>query len=317
MGIYARLVYKEFSDKIGEARKERASIVLLTVPGMGVSHFIKKYIEKVDGGVKRITGENEDLSEFNFLDLDFDKRGVRESLSLVDEYMKKANLKQKFAVVINTPYVLDGREYKSSYLASHVYDVWMMRVNNVVETADFVEELGVDLTKKDQSRLFELSGGLGRLIKYLAVNKEKWGNLAENKELLRVMDKSLEVIGKTDEKMLQQMEVKGRLLGELLKKRLREKGADIKIERDLSFSEFGEKQAERLTNMEAVLLRALAASNDLLLTRDEIADLKWGEESYEDYSDQAIGKAMRRLEKKLGRHRLVAIPKIGYKLELR
>lgn len=292
-------------------------MVLLTIPGMGMSYFIKKYVEKIGNRVSRIVGEGEELSDFNFLDLDFDKRGVEESLKLVDEYMKKANLKQKFAVVVNTPYILDSRKYKDSYLSSHVYDKWTMRTHDRSETHDFIEGLGVGLSNKDVDKLFEMSKGLSRLVKYLAVNRERWGSLESDKELLRIMDKTLEVFSKTGDIWLKKMGVGGKLMENLLKKRVEEKGVDIKIERDLSFFELGVKQFDRLTNMEAVLLKALVASNDLLLTRDEIADLKWGNESYEDYSDQAIGKAMRRLEKKLNKHKLVAIPKVGYKLELK
>lgn len=327
MGIYTRRIYKEFAHKIDESKKENASMILLTVPGMGASHFVRKYMEEAGGKMTRIVGEGESLEGLNFLDLDFDKRGIKESLELIDGYMKQTDLRQKFVVVMNMPYVLSKKEYRDSYLASHVYSSWLMRVNDKGETEDFVEELGIELSVKEQTRVFELSGGIGRLIKYLAVNKEKlsWqiDKLVADSELMRVFDKSLEVIGKTSDEVLVKMGIKDSddgfvsdLVKDMLNKRMVEKGVDIKIERDLSFFEFGAKQDERLTNMEAVLLKALVVSKDLLLTRDEIADLKWGDESYEGYSDQAIGKAMGRLEKKLKKHKLVAIPKVGYKLEL-
>ena len=328
MGIYARQIYKKFASKMEEMARERASIVVITIPGLGVSYFVGKYLEKTGKGEKRIVEEGQKLADFNFLDLDFDKRGAEEGLRLVDDYMKQADLKQKFVVVVNTPWLLKGKAYKSSYLASHVYDSWVMRVHDKKETIDFVDDLGIKLSDKEMKRLFELSGGISRLIKYLAVNKEELempiNEIVESEDILRIFEKSLEVIGKTDDEWLVRMGIKNNqnefvseLVGGLLKKRMKIKGVEIEVGRDMSVYEYGKRGKERLTGMEAVLLKALIADGDLLLTRDKIADLKWEGESYDKYSDQAIGKAMLRLGEKLKKHKLVAIPKLGYKLELK
>lgn len=46
-------------------------MVLLTIPGMGMSYFIKKYVEKIGNRVSRIVGEGEELSDFNFFGFRF------------------------------------------------------------------------------------------------------------------------------------------------------------------------------------------------------------------------------------------------------
>ena len=87
----------------------------------------------------------------------------------------------------------------------------------------------------------------------------------------------------------------------------------IVINKDLTFIEEGEARETPLIKAERDILEHLLSEG--VVTREKVADFKWGDGSYDNFSDQAINKTIQRLNKKLIKHRITAIPKVGYKLE--
>jgi DNA-binding response OmpR family regulator len=86
----------------------------------------------------------------------------------------------------------------------------------------------------------------------------------------------------------------------------------LKLNFDLSFEEDGVESQTKLTLAEKRILEELV-KNEGQITREKIADFKWGEGSYDEFSDQAINKAVKRLNVKLTKYRLKAILGVGYK----
>jgi hypothetical protein len=91
-------------------------------------------------------------------------------------------------------------------------------------------------------------------------------------------------------------------------------GLEIEVGDDLVMMEDGQKTGETMTVLEKQIVE-YAATHGGIIPKEKIAEFKWGEGSYDQYSDQAIGKTMQRLEKKLHKYQLSALIKVGYKLE--
>jgi len=46
-----------------------------------------------------------------------------------------------------------------------------------------------------------------------------------------------------------------------------------------------------------------------------VSDIKWGIGKYDEFSDQAINKQMRRLSQKFSKFTIVTIPKVGFEIQ--
>ena len=94
---------------------------------------------------------------------------------------------------------------------------------------------------------------------------------------------------------------------------LSNKDLDIKVAFDLSVTEAGQSTGERLTQTEANILRIMVTDSGEI-TKEGVSNIKWGEGKYDALSDRAINKAMRRLSEILVKHKIITIPKVGYKI---
>src|SRR3989344_1336354 len=242
MGFYSQELYKDFERNLLKNVKLASNLIILTVPGLGASYFIRKFLEKNKNlKISYITKENDTTSNYNILDLNFDK--VNNALQIADEYFQKAALSQKFALVVNTPYILEEETFKSSYLSSHLYSTYFLKEINLKDSQVFKSEL--------LKRYFELH---------------------PSRSLL-----------------------------------------DIKVNVDLSYSENGELSKARFIKVEKLIIEE-ALRSEGVVTKEKVADFKWGKGSYDEYSDQAIGKTVQRLNKKLLAYELLPIRNVGYKL---
>lgn len=167
-----------------------------------------------------------------------------------------------------------------------------------------IEDLGIKMADKDKQEIFEKSQGIAKLVKFLAVNRQRYKE--EDKEpVLAPIEEAAR--GCPNDLLIRfGLNREGVLSGT-------DSGLGISINFDLSFEEEGVKSDEKLSRIERDILIFMTA-NGGEIAREKVADFKWGEGKYDEFSDQAINKTMRRLSGKLSLHQIETIPKVGYKL---
>lgn len=299
-------VYEELKRELDNCRKLNYNLAVVSIPGMGASRLLKKYAQ-TDSSVKYIRKNDEELEDFSILDLGMDLN--KEALGWVEEYFHRAKPNQNLVVAVNTPYIFQSSEYKQSYFRNHIYKAHWLRVLNFEETKKVLDTLGTEVNEKSTKLIFEESGGLPQLIKYEVIGDRSLIEAVVEpiwRVILKCTNVDLEKLG-----VMENGQIKSKLL--IDNKVSGDEFEIIKIEFDLSFFEDGELNQDKLTSMEAEILK-LMLLNTGQITREEVSNLKWGDGKYDDFSDQAINKAMRRLSAKLKKYEIKTIPKVGYKI---
>lgn len=320
--FYTQNLYINFEANFLEVLKKNSNLLIVTLPGFGISYFLKKLIEKnAKLNLSYISEIGDRLTTYNILDLNFDKN--KDVLKIADNYFKLANLKQKFALVINTPQILETSKYKDSYLSSHIYKTYYFRAREEKDSNIFATEINPALKMSEVKQIYQLTGGVGNIIKFFAINEHKINldtkTLLEDKDLLKILEPTVEQVEKSSEDVLVKLNIMkdgnfvGGLLREYFKRLPRSEKINIKLHPDLGFSEDGLTVSQRLTKVEFQILE-FALQNGGIVSKEKVADYKWGIKSYNAYSDQAVGKTIQRLRKKILRYDIEVLPKFGYKI---
>lgn len=322
MSFYSQSLYKEFEKELKRNIEASSNMLIVTIPGLGASYFIRKFLEKHSKlKIAYVDGNNDTLDVYNVLDLNFDKN--EQAGTTVDSYFRSASLNQKFAVVVNIPYILETQAFKSSFWSSHIYSTYYFGARDNDDSDIFALEINSKLTKDELVKISDLSAGIGRLIKFFAINtiylNDKLENLLSNETFLNVFEPTIRVVEKCNNAILAKMKIvdgsvyRSMLIKKYFEQQPKSEEFQIEINTDLSFSEEGQLAKAKLLKLEMQVLEN-AMENNGVVTKEKVADLKWGEGSYDDYSDQAIGKTIQRLRKKLKVYDFEAIPQVGYKL---
>ncbi|QQS39337.1 helix-turn-helix domain-containing protein [Candidatus Woesebacteria bacterium] len=322
MSIVDTAQFKEFEGFLMENINLRSNGLIKTLPGLGVSYFINNFIQAHrDLDARRITSIDEDLGNVNILDMDFNKN--RYALKDADHIFRLSRDEKLVFLVVNTPNDLHSEDFRTSYTSERVFNTYTFKVFDNDSARTFAWEILPNLQEEQFLKAYAYSGGIARLIKYFMVSTDRLGNsvdeLLVNQTLTHLIDPIAEIVTDTPESTLREIGIKtdegykGEILKAFLKLRPHETGNAITIETDLTFFENGHRSDETLIKLEKDVLEHLMKEG--VITREKIAEIKWGENSYDDFSDQAINKSIQRLNKKLKYHQLTAIPKVGYKLE--
>ena len=323
MGFYQHKHYLEFATALDSAIEKGANLLIVCVPGMSVTYFLKKFLErKKDSKIKYISASDERLEEFNVLDLNFDKNP--DGLALAESYFKQATLRQKFALVINTPQLLDSQEFQNSYVASHITSIYQFHTLDLEMVKIFAEELHTKLPANSLQNVLTLTGGIGRLVKFIVINKDllnlPLAELIQREDLKLALLPSANVISQCDQEILKRLGIKtgdsftSQILAKYFETNPTTERISIRVNPDLTFYEQTNLSKNRLNKTEAQILKFMV-ENQGVVTKEKISEIKWGEGEYDKFSDQAIGKTMQRLGKKLVRYKLEVIPSVGYKLK--
>jgi len=301
MDVYSQSLYKEFKQALDASRQVNSNLLIVTVPGSGISYFAKSYLKKTNlKDTAYITKPNQTISKLNILDIDFLQDSS--SLEIVNDYLKHADIDQKFIVILNRPSLLDTPEYKNSYLSSHIYSTFYFHTRSLVDTAISAREFNSKLTDSDIKDIFSSSAGIGKLIKFKAINPK----LPFPQDILLPI---INTIKETSPEILSKLEISSDWPAlDLVPSKL-----NININFDLTFTENNQLSANTLTKEERDILNYML-TNDNQTSREKVAEFKWGENGYDDFSDQAINKSMRRLAEKLTKFIIETIPKVGYKI---
>lgn len=324
MSFFHQELYISLESELLECGEQGKNILIVTFPGSGITYFLKKFIERHgSSGINYTDDLESNLKKFNIINYSFNKN--EDALDKVDSYYRQASLKEKFAVVINTPHLLTQQKYKKSFVAGHMYSSLFFGLRSKKDTIIFAKEVNKDLQENELEKIYDLTHGAGQLVKYFALNKDIIGvsyqELLKRKTFQEVFDSMVHELKKCDEELLTELgfmqkgEFQGTIFRTFFENRTLVHRKDIVIHKDLLFEECGLVSKDRLTKQEKDILEVLIDED--VITREQIADIKWGEGSYDEYSDQAINKTMQRLGAKLTKHALFPIPTLGYKIEIK
>jgi len=257
--------------------------------------------------VRYINKPGEALGDFNILDLAFDLNSG--ALDWANDYFHRAGAGQGIALAINIPYIFANDEYKNSFVRSHIYKAYWLKAASLDETGKVLSLMDMKLDKKKIREIWDESGGLPQLVKYEAVG--------DRGLIDAVIEPILKVVSRCSPEDLERLSLmeNGKIKSKLLAGSvdLSNKDLDIKVAFDLSVTEVGRSTGQKLTQTEANILRMMV-TNSGEITKEGVSNIKWGEGKYDALSDRAINKAMRRLSEKLVKHKIITIPKVGYKI---
>lgn len=225
-------------------------------------------------------------------------------------------------VAIDNPYILTTEKFKKSYLSNHFYKIFYFKSLDLDLVEMFCKNMNSNLSSKEIAVIYKLSGGVSSIVKYLIANSEllskKESEIINDPDFIKSISLTIEIIRKSRILYLENLGItkNGKLVSTLLNKHFHANKiilSDIMIDKDLSFSEDGVLNNEKLLSIEKNIIE-FSIGNDGIISKEQIAEAKWGKDSYDDYSDDAIVKTILRLNKKLKKYRFISIPSLGYKL---
>ncbi|MFA5894387.1 MAG: helix-turn-helix domain-containing protein [Candidatus Shapirobacteria bacterium] len=307
MELRKQQAYIQLKKELDECRGLGTNLLIITLPGTGMGRMIKEY--GVDVGESKavvITDETSELGSYNLINFDW---ADTNTLNKVEKIFKKAKTDQKIAITINYPTLLNDDNLLKSFFINHTYRKYYFGLRSEEDSSRLCREINSELSKEEISNIYNLSGGLAQLIKYLVVNGTEKKDGAEI-----ILAPVVRAVVGVSEEVLQKLGIwnKEGWRGELLKAYNKTvKGIDIQINFDLSFEEDGKLNKQKLTKSEKQLLEKFMVNNGKL-TKEEVSDIKWGEGKYDEFSDQAINKQLRRLSEKLSIYTIQTIPKVGF-----
>lgn len=310
--------YLEFEKTYLQNEKSGAGTAVIGLTGMGVSHFLTLLSERRK--LPLLTEPREVSAPWVIFNPDFLTQA--EAVSRTSAMYRLAGIRQKIVLGVNSPAALYDPALTSSHIMSRWYSQYWLSPRSVEDLALLVAELGVELSKKERDLLETKSGGIARLAKFFALNREKLNSSAadlwHDDDWLKVAAPFFEAASKCKGEWLERMSLtekngkwKSAFLGEMAASL--EGGLVFGVENDVFLWEFGER-GKTLLPFEAAIVKYLL-ENRGVIGKDRIARFKWGDGSYDQASDQAIAKSMQRLGAKFRYHQLSPVPKVGYQIE--
>lgn len=310
MGILKTKAYKSLKKHLDEAREKQFNLAVVSLPGMGSSYYLKHYC-KQDKSTGYINRSEMKLARFSVLDFKLEKDN---ELEIIDGYFKQAKIDQKMAVVINRPFEWQSERLKRVALFGHIYKRCFFGAADLEDTILICQEFGVD--KKRAGEIYDTSGGIRKIVKYLCLNPKADSSDEKLRELVLEIAEIVQGCSSDDLKELalidENSDFRSKLIREVFESGEVKLAIRIKIDDDLNFKEMDQKNGNRLTLTEKAILEELIGKR--IINRQKIAEIKWGKDSYDEFSDQAITKTMERLAVKLKKYQIKAIPKLGYEL---
>lgn len=308
MELRKQKVFVELKKELDECRNLGANLLIVTLPGTGMGRMVKEYFESTDQSeTSLIVDESSELKSYNLINFDWADESTFEK---VEKIFRKAKTDQKIAVTINYPTMLNDDRLLKSFFINHTYRKYYFGLRDVDDCVLMCREINQKLVKNDLNKIYSLSGGLAQLVKYLAVN-----GVDSRDGVDIILTPVIKAVMGVPEDLLEKLRVKsgGNWVGELLSEHYKKDAGDIliKIGFDLSFEEDGQLNKQKLTVLEKEILKKLLV-NKGRLTKEEVSDIKWGDGKYDEFSDQAINKQMRRLSEKLSVYEIKTIPKVGF-----
>jgi len=295
-------VFLELKEKLQSAKKSNSNLLVYTFAGSGCTHYLKE-LARQDKELTYINNPGISLGKYNLLDLPLGDAVL---------YTKLIDVKQKYLLTISSG--IDFYSPTVREIISHSYLNFPLRAGS----SEDIKDMLVRFTDKNDSQtvqlIMRLSGGIPKLAKYLIVHN---GEFNENDNtyltLINSISSSISDYNPTDLRSLSLTDENGNFLSELLGKYAK-RAVEIKINFDLSFEEKGIVSKEKLTSVESKIIKKML-DNGGKISKEEVSDIKWGMGKYDQFSDQAINKQMRRLSQKFKIFSIKTIPKVGFEFQ--
>ena len=306
--------YRKLTGQLNSYVAKKAGVLIVSLPGLGASFFLKKFAQENGGdGVIYITSEQDDFGAYNIADLNF--AGDSKALVVAERILAMVSPQQKVAFILNAPYLLEDKDFLDSAVGRHTFGKVYLPVRNETETKELALETDPKFDLGKLSEIYSLSGGVPRLVKFLVVN----GGIFEEKdssEVERLIMPTVKAAVRTKKDVLMSLGIwnGSKYVGDIINMVANgiNQEVGLLVKDDLSLVEDG-AVVGKVTLLEKSLIN-LVLGYDGILTKEKIAEIKWGEASYAEFSDQAISKTIQRLNKKMVRHFFEPIINVGYKL---
>lgn len=316
MANYFPDIYRQLESEIDTSIKQKNHMLIITLPGLGATHLLQHYLKNhPKNNINYITTTNQPISDtYNFIDIDNTKLDF---INQVETYFKNAFFQQKFALVLNRPHVLKSSEYLNSVLPKRFLKIFYLGAFSQKDTEIFIKDINPKISPADIKLIYKLSGGIPRLVKFFCTNidliRQEIKSFINNQMLNNIISHTISAILETDPSILEKLNInlKNPIISNFIKNDLN--NINIKINFDLTFTEKNISNENSLNKIESQILQYIVDNNGQI-SREKIAEFKWGQDSYDSFSDLAITKTMRRLKHKLAVYTLKTIPKVGYQL---
>ena len=294
MDVSHQQIFQKLNEQINKARSHQSHVLIYSFSGSG-SSFLFKSLATQNKSLTYINSIDQNLGNYSLLDL---------PLSSALEMIKKANLNQKCALLVD-----NGLDFHSPSLKnyqSHFYLSFPLACRSLADTTLFAKEINPTLSSKQIAKIYKTSQGVGKLIKHLSINPDI--NLLTDKIFSTMVNDIVSSLRGYTSEEIGSLGISLPFIGH------NQQTFSIKINFDLSFTENNQPSPQKLTPTESKILQKII-DNQGQISKAEVSDIKWGEDKYEEFSDQAINKAIRRLNTKLIKHTINTIPKVGFTLE--
>jgi len=295
--------YINLEKILNQHKNSNSNLLILSLPGLGISHFLQDYCKKYPK-VQYIDKPNQKLASFNILNPHFNTNP--NALDIAKKYFNQATPQQKIALVTNQPYLINNKKLLKHNFWRHLYSHYYHPALDKKDAKILLKQLNFKITTKQFQKIYQQSQGIPQLLKFFALHPNNF----DPTELDQILQPLKKVSFLYSDKLLSKFNI-------IRNKHLQLPHApqiNIYINFDLSFSENNQTNPNKLTKEEAQILKFMI-QNNLQITKEQISDIKWGQDNYDQFSDQAIGQAIRRLRKKLILYTITTIPKVGYQLK--
>lgn len=314
MANYFPDIYRQLESEIDTSIKQKNHMLIITLPGLGATHLLQHYLKNhPKNDIKYITTTNQPISDtYNFIDIDNTKLNF---INQIETYFNNANFHQKFILIINRPSILKSSQYLNSVLPKRFLKVFYLSAYNQKDTEIFIKDINPNISSTDIKLTYKLSAGIPRLAKFFCTNikliHQDQKTYIDDQILNNIISPTISAILETDPDILTKLNIdlKNPIISHFIKNDLN--NINIKINFDLTFSEKNNLNPNTLNKIESQILKYMT-ENNFSISREKVAEFKWGENQYDEFSDLAITKTMRRLKHKLSLYTLKTIPKTGY-----
>lgn len=313
-------IHEEVFKFLDEAFDRNLYSAIYTIPGLGGGYVGQLYANEKK--YNYINNPSYEIKDRNIVNLDLLNR---DNIKLYNEILAQAQnqVPNKVCSFVINNSSLFNKDNQAEF-QRHIYQTFWMRAKTPEETESYIKELKSSLPPTQLQKVYELSGGIPRLVKFLCASPELINKnieqICSNDTLKSLIQTTIETIKATNHQILTSMHLKynndwkSSIIGFFMKAEKPNK-VNIMIKPDLSFMEDNEASKAKLTVTEKAIMELFIEKNTV--SRDEISMVKWGKNEDEKFSYWAINKTITRLNSKLEKYIIKPLYKSGYTLSPR
>lgn len=296
--------YRRLASAASDCRRFGANLMVVGLSGMGASFYLKTWAK--NEGVDYVTAAPEKKEGMVVVDM------PENSWEEWEEIYRATPRDQKLIMTVGVEKIGEESAAKN-WVLGHVYRTLYLEISSKEDIGLLASRLGVKISPDNLDKIYKLSGGIAKLAKCLLVNGGVVSGEPEQMaglilaEARRAREEDLEKLG-----VVKNGKYVSAILADLDKKM--PDGLKVEVKFDLELVEDGGPSGVKVTADEKKIISEMMANNGTI-TKEKIAEIKWGEGSYDKFSDQAITMAMRRLGKKFKKYQIETVPRVGYQLK--